>query len=155
MDVIDDLIEKRKDLFKQVQAIDTVLKIYGYKAEDYNFDSSDNTVNELSNPKVFPTKTRLDKQILWIFENSLTRGLKLTEFQKIFNEHIGNDGIKIENKARHMKKDGKLVLVKYNSKHIHSFWGLPSWIEGNDFAPAHKPNEEQLPEITNSEVIRE
>lgn len=155
MNTINDLIEKRKDLFKKLEAIDVVLKMFEYKADDYIFDGNNVDKNELSNSKVFPTKTRLDKQILWIFENSLTRGLKLTEFQRIFNEHIGNDSTKIDNKARQMKKEGKLLLVKYNNKHIHSFWGLPTWIDGNDFMLAHKPSEEQLPEITSSEVIRE
>ena len=154
MDIkIDDLIAKRKDLFKEVEAIDTVLRIFGHKADDYIFDSKN--TNDSSNSKIFPTKARNDKQILWIFENVINKGLKLTEFQRIFNEHIGNDSIKIDNKARKLKKEGKLILVKYNDKHIHSFWGLPSWIEGNDFKQEYRPDADLLPEVISSEVVRE
>ena len=150
MDVIEDLIEKRNDLFKQVEAIDTVLKIYGYNGKD---SRSNLDLDSLSNSKIFPTKVTLDKQILWIFNNSINKALKLTEFQKIFNEHIGKDSIRIDNKARQLKKDGKLVLVKYDGKNILSFWGLPSWIEGNDFKAEHKPGEDSLPYVTTSEVF--
>lgn len=153
MNVIDDLIRKRKDLLKQIQAVDTVLSMYGHKSNDLILEDSKALENDSTNSKIFPSKARLEKQILWVFENSITKALKLTEFQKIFNEHIGNDRVKIDNKARHMKKEGKLVLVKYNGKHINSYWGLPAWIDGNDFAPVHKPNENQLPEIIKSEVI--
>lgn len=154
MDIkIDDLIEKRKELFKEVEAIDTVLRLFGHKADDYIFDAKQSPNPETSNPKVFPTKTRLDKQILWIFENSISRGTKLKEVQRIFNEHMGNDSINIDSRARIMKTEGKLLVVKYNGKHVHSFWGLPSWIEGNDFKATHKPEEEFLPsDITSSEI---
>lgn len=152
MDVIEDLIEKRNDLFKQVEAIDTVLKIYGYNGNNLvsNLFSDDLSI---LNTKVFPTKVPLEKQILWIFENSIKTALKLTEFQNIYNKHIGRDSIKVENKVRQLKKEGKLALVKYDGKNIHSFWGLPSWIEGTDFKPENRPSEESLPFFTTSEVF--
>jgi hypothetical protein len=151
MDIkIDELIEKRKDLFKQVEAIDTVLKIFGHKAEDYIFDN--NTVENNSNSKVFPIKARLEKQILWVFENVITKGMKLKEVQKIFNEYVSTP-VSIDNKSRSLKSEGQLIVVKYNDKHVHSFWGLPSWIEGTDFKAEHRPEEASLPNnVTSSEI---
>lgn len=150
MDLIKDLIDKRNGLFKKVEAIDTVLKLYGYDVDKLN---SGDEKSELTNSKIFPSKVTLDKQILWIFENSINNALKLTEFQKIYNEHIGKDSINVDNKVRQLKKDGKLVLVKYDGKNILSFWGLPSWIEGDDFKSEHKPSPETLPSVTTSEVF--
>lgn len=154
MDLIEDLIKKREDLFKQVEAIDTVLRIYGYAGSDYKVNEiSSNNVNVSKG--VFPTKARVDKQLLWLFENFLKKGLKLKEVQEKFNELLGNDGTNIDNYARKLKKAGKLVIVKYNDKHLHSYWGHPDWIDGNDFKQEYKPDFEFLPEIISSEVIRE
>lgn len=150
MDVIADLIEKRKDLFKQVEAIDTVLNIYGYNEST---NHTNQNVEDLTNAELFPLKVSLDKQIFWIFENSGGRALKLTELQNIFNQYIGKTNIKISNKARQLKKDGKLVLVKYDGKNILSFWGLPSWIEENDYKVEHRPSEDKLPYYSSSEVF--
>jgi len=156
MDVIKDLIEKRKDLFKQVEAIDTVLKIYGYKGSDYLFEGNPNDkVIEDVDSKIFPFKARMDKQILWLFENALDKGLKLKDANEAFQKHSGDSTANIENTARRLKKEGKLIIVKYNGTHVYSYWGLPHWVEGNDFKQQHKPDPETLPEIESSEIIRQ
>ena len=57
--------------------------------------------------KNFPALSRKDQQLIWLFENYLTRGIKLREVQKKLDS-ISGKPIKIENVARRLKKEGKL-----------------------------------------------
>lgn len=152
MDVIEDLIEKRKDVLKQLEAIDTVLKIYGFEGSDYKFNS-DLSSSSVGSSKVFPSKATREKQVLWIFENKLTKACKLRDVQDTYNELVGNDKVSIDNTARKLKKESKLLFVRYNEKNVLSFWGHPSWIMGSDFKKEHKPDLDLLPDITFSQVM--
>jgi hypothetical protein len=155
MDVIEDLIKKRKDLFKQVEAIDTVLKIYGVNVLDNKFLSNDAEINVGDDAtKIFPIKSKPATQVLWLFKNSIKHSIKLKEVQELFNKYSGSNDKRIDNVARRLKRDKKLVIVKYNEKNLLSFWGLPEWVGENDFKQEFKPEEESLPdEILNSEVV--
>jgi len=150
MEVIENLIEKRKDVLKQLEAIDTVLKLYGYVGTDYKFNNTEATT-QTSN--VFPSKGTREKQVLWIFENKISRACKLKELQTVYNELRGKDDINIDNTARKLKKDSKLIFVQYNSKKLLSFWGLPTWLEGDDFKEEHKPEADGLPDLVTSIVM--
>lgn len=147
MAFIEKLIEEEKALQTRLELVRATLKGYGV------------VVGNNSTPSyskgVFPSKGRPEKQLIWLFENQLSQGLKLKEAQQKFNEQLGSDAVNIDNTARRLKKEGKLVIVKYNGKHIYSFWGLPSWIGSDeDFKDQYKPDMELLPEITSSEVVR-
>jgi hypothetical protein len=150
MDVIDELVEKRKDVLKQLEALDTVLKIYGFNGSDYHFNNKD---LDTTNSKVFPTKATRAKQVLWIFENKISKACKLKDIQKTYEELAGSDKVNIQNTARKLKKESKLLFVRYNEKNVLSFWGHPSWIDGNDFKNEYKPDMESLPDIKISEVM--
>lgn len=152
MELIEDLIEKRKDILKQLEAIDTVLKIYGFENSNYNF-ASDSISSGIGSTKVFPSKATKEKQVLWIFENRLTKACKLKDVQETYNELVGSDKVNIDNTARKLKKESKLLFVRYNKKNVLSFWGHPSWISGNDFKKEYQAELELLPDITFSEVM--
>ncbi len=147
MDLINNLIEEEKTLLNRLELVQAMLKSYGVSS-----GSSESV--PLKNRGVFPTKARPDKQVLWLFENALSKGLKLKDVQVAYDERIGNDSKSIENTSRKLKREGKLIIVKYNNKHIYSYWGLPSWVNENDFKEAYKPDMDLLPEITASEVVR-
>lgn len=150
MEVIDNLIEKRKDILNQLEAIDTVLKIYGYQGSDYHYNKTEPTPQNIG---VFPFKATKEKQILWIFENRINKACKLKDIQKAYNEASGKTDVNIDNTARKLKKDSKLVFVQYNDKNLLSFWGLPTWLEGDDFKEQYKPDMESLPDIVKSVVM--
>lgn len=149
MDFLDGLIAEEKALQTRLDLVRATLLAYGVSIE-----TSQGRIAIPSIGKgVFPSKATIEKQLIWLFENQLTNGLKLKEVQQIYNELVGSDSKNIENTARRLKREGKLILVKYNRKHLHSYWGLPSWVEGNGFKNKHKPDMELLPEITSSEVV--
>ncbi|WP_426065364.1 hypothetical protein [Flavobacterium sp. DSP2-3-1] len=155
MDVIEDLIKKRNDLFKQVEAIDTVLEIYGHNALNSKSENSRTDLINVDNvSKIFPIKAKPATQVLWLFRNTFTHSIKLREVQISYDNYTGSSDVRIDNVARRLKKDKKLVIVKYNDKNILSYWGLPEWIDGNDFKTEFKPDAETMPdEITSSEVV--
>lgn len=155
MDVIEDLIKKRNDLFKQVEAIDTVLEIYGFNASNSKLESHKvDLLNVSTSSKIFPIKAKAATQVLWLFKNTFTHSIKLREVQNSYDDYTGSKNVRIDNVARRLKKDKKLVIVKYNGKNILSFWGLPEWIDGNDFKLEFKPDAESISdEITISEVV--
>lgn len=107
---------------------------------------------ETSTSSVFPTKATKEKQILWLFDNKITNALKLKNIQDMYNECVGNESTNIDNTVRRLRKESKLLFVKYNDKNILSYWGLPNWVEGNDFKEPYKPDLDSLPEIISSEV---
>ncbi|TPG38382.1 hypothetical protein [Flavobacterium pectinovorum] len=152
MEIIDNLIDKRKDVIKQLEAIDTVLKLYGYVASDYKFNGTE-AEPQSQNSAVFPSKATREKQILWIFENKITKACKLKDIQNVYNELRGKDDVNIDNTARKLKKESKLLFVQYNDKNLLSFWGLPTWIVNDDFKDEHKPDMEGLPDVVKSVVM--
>ncbi|TJY37711.1 hypothetical protein [Pontimicrobium aquaticum] len=113
-----------------------------------------NLFNESEAVKNFPSLARKDKQLLWLFENYLGRGTKLHDVQYHMNMLSGSVK-RIDNVARRLKKQGKLVVVKYNGANNLSFWGLPEWVLSNDFKHEYKPKEKYLPiDINKKEVVR-
>jgi hypothetical protein len=149
MDIIVELLLKEKDgLLKRIEVIDVALSSYKGDVPNQN-----GIAEKKPETNYFPISGRKEKQILWIFNNSVSRGLKIREIQDVYNEIVGNSQTSIENIVRRLKSEQKLVLVKYNGKNLLSYWGLPEWIEGNDFKDEHKPNLEDLPDITESEVF--
>lgn len=147
MNFVEELIKEESALVQRLELVRATIKAYGAEASESNKSNI--------NPGAFPTKARTDKQLLWIFENSLSKGLKLKELQEKYNSLLGNDSVNIDNVARRLKREGKLVIVKYNDKNLLSYWGLPSWIDGDNFKEVHLPDAEALPEITSSHVFRE
>ena len=160
MEFVDQLKHEKESLLKRVSAINLLLESYGVKSENQKESEELFPIQQNESPSkrgsVFPINGRRDKQVLWLFENHLPTAVKLNkaqdEYRKIVEEY-GGRAEKISNVARRLKKEGRLVVVKYNNMNTASFWGLPSWIEDNDFKPEFKPDESQLPlEVHSSEV---
>lgn len=143
MDFLEGLIQEEKALQTRLELIRATLLAYGVSSEN------------VTGKSIFPSKATVEKQLIWLFENQLSQGLKLKEVQEVYNELLGSDSNKVDNTARRLKREGKLVIVKYNGKNLHSYWGLPTWIEKNDFKNSHKPDMDLLPDIIKSEVIKE
>lgn len=180
---INELLSKRKSIIDsigslkaQLDAIELLLNTSGFdlknddrgKDNGVNLFDSQNLIPQedlvFNAPKiqqeqnVFPINGRKDKQVIWLFENVFKKGIKLQELQDKYNELKGLDSkgkeIRVDNTARRLKKQEKLAVVKYNGSNKNAFWGLPSWIEGNDFDNEHRPNENKLPlDIEFSEVV--
>jgi|SRR6218665_1625049 len=142
------LEEAKKEEAILLEKLAIVKNVIAYWGNGQNFST-----NESISGLVFPSKSSKEKQIIWLFENKISHAIKLKSVQDLYNEHVGNDKTNIDNLVRRLKKESKLSFVKYNGKNILSFWGLPSWIEGNDFKVDYKPDPESLPEIISSEVI--
>lgn len=153
MALIEELLKERKSLQNRIEAIDLLLDSYGYgknKQIPMPFSESKNTYKE----NEFPLKARKDKQVMWIFENVLKNAVKLDDIQNKFDELNNSDKVVIKNIARRLKKEGQLAIVKYNGLNKASFWGLPSWIDNNDFKKEYRPNENLLPfTIEKTEVV--
>ena len=153
------LIDRLALLNDRIKSIDELLKSYGVNVIDGNIlnGSNDRHKSITENKKGFPISGRSDKQVLWIFNNRISKGSKLNLIQQHYDTLTkGSDlhGKKINNAARRLNKNKKLVMVKYNNVNMSSFWGLPEWIEENDFKKEYRPDDSQLPvEIVSSEVL--
>jgi hypothetical protein len=170
MNLVEQLIEEKKFLLKRLEAIDAVLISYGYteaKERELNpdvpFDAAIIKMKEIgkriSYTVNFPRLARNDKKVLWIFENCFKKGVKINDVQDKFNDLNGFDSlgneIRIDNVARTLKKNGKLIVVKYNKSNKLSFWGLSSWVDKKGFKDEFKPSDEVLPvNINTIEVVR-
>jgi len=161
--LIEALIKEKRDLNERIKAINLLLSSYGYNVDsDKLKEKALELATDLKLKQTlfdrFPTNGRKDKQILWLFNNFFNRGIKLQDLQNKYNEIRGVDNkgkeIRIDNIARRLKRDKKLVVVKYNGLNKNSFWGLPEWIDGDNFDPEHIPDESKLPiDIEFSEVV--
>lgn len=165
MNFVDQLKNEKESLLKRVKAINLLLESYGIGTEDSDTSSELFPVNlkeklpSKGSSPVFPINGRRDKQILWLFENHFDSAVKLKKVQDQYEDIVkeyGGRAEKITNVARRLKKKGRLVVVKYNNMNTASFWGFPSWIEGNDFKKEFRPDESELPiDIQSSEVTRD
>lgn len=152
MSLIDELLKEKESLKNRIAAIELLLDSYGYNNVT-NHGTGQINFKPHEEKNSFPKKARRDKQVLWIFKNSLNSAAKLNTIQKKYEELSGTEN-KISNIARRLKKDGKLVVVKYNKQNRSSFWGLPEWIDGKDFIDEYRPNENMLPlDIEDTEVV--
>ena len=160
MALIDELLKEKDSLIKRINAIDLLLEYYGAEESSsikFNSDTALGKVSEnsailgkkMSDFMNFPIHGRKDKQVLWIFEHKAKVGIKLSEIQEFYNDLRGLDGkgkeIRIDNVARRLKRQGKLVIVKYNNLNKASFWGLPEWVDKAGFKDELKPAEDKLP----------
>lgn len=155
MDLIEQLNKERSVLIENVKAIDTLLAFYGASRDftkdfnnvlSYNYGSTDDNV--------FPVAATKEKQIMWLFEKKFTQIVKISEIKDLHKKYSGNDD-RIDNTARRMKREGKLILVKYNDNNILSFWGLPTWLDNNGvLLDQYSPDFGKLPEIESVDIIR-
>jgi hypothetical protein len=146
MNLVDELKKERTELQRRIDAIDVLLNVYGVV--------STNVVAEEKHGVNFPRGGRTDKQILWLFENHFNKAVRMNEINTAYNTYNGTVGESVDNVTRRLKKEDNLVMVKYNGTNKLTFYGLPSWIDDNDFKEQYKPDEDDLPlgEIT-SEVV--
>ncbi|AXG71625.1 hypothetical protein KORDIASMS9_03882 [Kordia sp. SMS9] len=153
MVLIDELLKERKSLQNRIEAIDLLLDSYGYgKDKQVSIVYEEPTVIEDENS--FPLRANRSKQIMWIFNNTLKNAVKLDEVQKTFDKLNNTNDIDIKNIARKLKKSSELAIVKYNGSNRESYWGLPTWIDENDFKQEYRPNENLLPmNIEKTEVV--
>lgn len=154
MDFLQKLLEEKRKLQDTIEAINLLINTYGANLKDAVIQT-ENIPSKYSvgmGDKIFPIKAKKDKQILWLFDNVIENALKISEVNEIYQKYSGNND-KVNNVARRLKELGKLKVVKYNNSNTLSFWGLPSWIEENDFKEIFKPDNDSLPiDVTNSEV---
>lgn len=147
MDTREDLINMRNNLLRRANLINEVLY----------FEFGEISDNALSNHKespeinIFPIKSSLEKQILWLFDNVFKKSVKLREVQ-VKLSFFKNQIIKPDNAVRKLRKQGKLVMVTYDEKAISSWWGKSEWVSKNDFKNEFRSNDS--PETLISKVIR-
>jgi hypothetical protein len=148
----DALLKEREALIERIKAIDVILSPYGYDFEnklDNAKKSAKKALDIIGEPKNFPINGRKDKQVLWLFNNHFDKGIKLNELQSKYNELKGLDDkgeeIRVDNTARRLKRESKLAVVKYNKSNKNAFWGLPEWIENDDFNDEYRPDKNKLP----------
>ncbi|WP_299519532.1 hypothetical protein [Winogradskyella sp.] len=156
----DDLVNFRNSINEKISYLVDVIESYGYDEKGNNIRSATNlTVKDVLDQseawKNFPQVATKEAQLMWLFENFFNKGIKLSEVQKHYDNLSSKKG-RIDNVARRLKKEGRLVVVKYNRSNKMSFWGLPLWIKENkDFRLQHKPNENLLPlDIFDTKVVR-
>jgi hypothetical protein len=154
--LINELLKEKEILLERIEAVNRFLLAYGYK-DDKKKSVTPAALEENFNPltgyqyvrKDFPIDGRKDNQVLWLFNNHFDKGIKLNELQSKYNELKGfddkGDEIRIDNTARRLKRESKLVVVKYNNSNKNAFWGLPEWIENNDFKEEYRPDKNKLP----------
>ncbi|WP_298756411.1 hypothetical protein [uncultured Psychroserpens sp.] len=161
MSLINELLKEKELLQKRIDAINVLLDSYDFKSDvktdiyigktqelfvkDNDTISEDN-IDRISN---FPKYGRTDQQIVWVFENAVERGIKLSDLQNLYNKFKGFDKLgnetRIDNVARRMKKKGILASVKYNKSNKLTYWGLSHWIKEDGFLERYKPTRDNLP----------
>lgn len=146
MNLIDELRKERAVLQIRIDAIDVLLNAY---------DTSMKTSPVQSEENSFPRSGRTDKQIIWLFENYFKRAVRMAEINTAYNKYNGTVDDKVDNVARRLKKEDTLAMVKYNGMNKLTFYGLPTWLEKDNFKEEYRPDENELPvgEIT-SEVVK-
>lgn len=147
MDFKDQLIAERHSLQQRIDAINIALQAYGVSTDQVL--SSDSESKAISN--IFPIRGSREKKIQWILSEYFKRSVRLPEIQKAYDDHNGTES-SIDNFCRNLKKEGKLVFVKYNGRNKLCYWGLPEWIEGNNFAESRMTDDPELPKIFSSEI---
>ena len=133
----DSLIDLRNILNNKILNIVDTIESYGFDEKGNNIKSAKelNVIDVVDNVDLwnsFPRQAGADKQLFWLFENYFKKGVKINELQHQFNLFTG-DKKRIDNVARRLKREGRLVVVKYNNSNKLSYWGLPNWIRKNDF----------------------
>jgi hypothetical protein len=141
MDVINDLLSKKTELIKQLDAIDTVLRLYGVdKNEPKTIPVAGSSI-----VSGFPVKESKENQIYWLFKNKFKKAVKLPDFQAGYEELCGmKKPINISIHVRNLKSEGKLVKVKYNGRHDMSYWGLPEWVDVTDYKSEFYPENDLI-----------
>ena len=97
-----------------------------------------------------------DTQIMSLFEKgTIKRAIRRSELQQLFESEY-NTKKNVGAGLPKLKKSGKLIMVRYNGQKGNSFWGLPEWIENDQFRNEFKPERKYLPEnITKFEIIND
>lgn len=97
-----------------------------------------------------------DTQIMALFEKGIIkRAIRRSELQEIFESEY-NTKKNVGAGLPKLKKCGKLIMLRYNGQKGYSFWGLPSWVQNNQFIKGCDPESKYLPErILKSEIIND
>ncbi|WP_047549668.1 hypothetical protein [Psychroserpens sp. Hel_I_66] len=155
----DNFIQIRHMINDNITGIIDVLHQVGYDERGNNIKVARNIViKDLLKDNFawdnFPKFGRTDKKILWLFENYFNKGVKLSVVQEKVNKFSEKE-TRIDNVVRRLKKEGYLVVVKYNMSNKLSYWGIPSWVKHDNFDIKYRPEENELPSnIHMSEVSR-
>jgi len=153
MDLIDELNKQRSVLIENIKAIDTLLAFYRGSRDSGQIVNSTKEIYQIPiEDGVFPITGTKEKQIMWLFKNKFTQVVKISEMKEMYKVFSGKDD-RIDNTARRMKREGKLVLIKYNDNNILSYWGLPSWIEDGELMKDYEPDFDKLPDIQKKEIL--
>lgn len=145
MDTIQELMAKKVELLKDVDAIDRILKIFGVdKNEPISIPVEGSFI-----VSGFPANKSKEEQIYWLFNNKFKRAVKLPDFQKGYAELCGlKKPVDIQIHVRKLKDAGKVVKVKYNGRHDMSYWGLPEWADLTDFKESYYPENDSINKST-------
>lgn len=144
MDInVEELLQKQKELLQQYEAIATVLKLFNVNSVT---DTSDlPTTKKVARAAGFPATAPKDEQVIWLFENVLIGAMKMPDVQEAYNKASGlKKPSDISIFVRNLKKAGKIVKVKYNSRHDLSYWGIPQWLDDNGFKKEFAPKNEVI-----------
>lgn len=97
-----------------------------------------------------------DTQIMSLFEKGIIkRAIRRSELQQIFELEY-NTKKNVGAGLPKLKKSGRLIQIRYNGQKGYSFWGLPYWVEGNEFKEGFTPEIKYLPEkITKFEIFND
>lgn len=145
MDFKQQLIAERDALQQRIDAINLVLRPFGVQ------DLFAKPEESFENSSIFPIKASRQSKLIWIVENHFKKGVRLPELVDAYKKFTGSDSSP-ENFARTLRAEGKLIFVKYNGRNKLCYWGLPSWVEGNDYKNDFRPDLDDF-DIETSEVV--
>ena len=107
-------------------------------------------------PKNIILDQSADIQVYSLFEKGLIKyAARRSELQETFEREFQSNK-NVGAGLPRLKKSGKLIMVRYNGQKGYSFWGLPQWIENNQFKDEFKPERKYLPErIMKVEIVND
>jgi hypothetical protein len=145
---IDEAIKELEAQIAESQnALKVLYKLVGKKEVEVKVENIIVDLQPVISANAFPSNSRTDSQVMWLFDNVFNKGQKYSTIQKKFNELLGSEK-NIYNVCRSLKKMGHLATVQYNKQNKLSFWGKSEWVDnliGNDFSPAYIPSNNELP----------
>lgn len=143
-EIIKGLKEQALEVEETLKAIRTLINRY-----DSSYTSSISTDPPINNGYTLPT-AKVEDKILHFMKNYLKKPAKMPDIETQFNSLRSKSGL-IVNTARGMKKEGILTSIKYNKSNRQVYWGLPEWLDGNDYKPEFRPIE--VPLGSKSEIL--
>ncbi len=123
-------------------------------AQDNRQDDNTTKSSNISEDKEKPTNGRTDQQIIYLFDNIIQKGIRMSEILALHKQGFPEQSGVVANIIRRLYKDSHIVAVKYNGQNKLMFYGKKEWVDKKDFKKEYKPDDKFLPLVVNeSEVV--